>query len=315
MSTTLSMQANEPQPASFASPLARHVAATRPAFLTVTLAGMVLGAAASGGQANAALLVAGLAVLLLHAAVNVANDYFDHLSGGDAGNTQRLFPFTGGSRFIQNHVMTPRATLLLAVSLFAATAVLGGGLVWQGGGVIAALGGAGAALGWAYSAPPLRLNGRGWGELTVALTFWGVPLGAAQVVAGHIAPAVVWLGGSYALLVTALLYLNQFPDRAADAAVGKRHWVVRLPLTVAPWGYVLLTLAAYGGLGWAGHRGVVSVPVLAAGGLTLPVSVWAASQLIRHAAQPAALRPAIVATISAANVFPLAVAATLWGGY
>jgi 1,4-dihydroxy-2-naphthoate octaprenyltransferase len=34
--------------------------------------------------------------------VNVVNDYYDHLNGTDAANVERIFPFTGGSRFIQN---------------------------------------------------------------------------------------------------------------------------------------------------------------------------------------------------------------------
>ena len=34
-------------------------------------------------------------------------------------------------------------------------------------------------------------------------------------------------GSGYALAVTAILYVNQFPDRRADALAGKRHWVVR----------------------------------------------------------------------------------------
>ena len=37
--------------------------------------------------------------LIVHAAVNVLNDYYDALNGSDAANTARVFPFTGGSRF------------------------------------------------------------------------------------------------------------------------------------------------------------------------------------------------------------------------
>ena len=54
------------------------------------------------------------------------NDYYDHLNGTDAANTGRLFPFTGGSRFIQNRVLTPGQTLAYGLALFAV--VIGGGL-------------------------------------------------------------------------------------------------------------------------------------------------------------------------------------------
>jgi 1,4-dihydroxy-2-naphthoate octaprenyltransferase len=47
--------------------------------------------------------------LLTHAAVNVINDVADHHNGTDAANTARLFPFTGGSRFIQNGVLSVSA--------------------------------------------------------------------------------------------------------------------------------------------------------------------------------------------------------------
>jgi 1,4-dihydroxy-2-naphthoate octaprenyltransferase len=43
----------------------------------------------------------------------------------------------------------------------------------------------------------------------------------------------------------------------------------------------------------------------------LPLSLYASVQLWRHAAEPARLRPAIIATIMAANLFPLLLAVAL----
>lgn len=51
-----------------------------------------------------------LGALLIHAGVNVLNDYYDALNGTDAINQQRIYPFTGGSRFIQNGVLGPEQT-------------------------------------------------------------------------------------------------------------------------------------------------------------------------------------------------------------
>ena len=96
----------EPSPARYPSVFMRYLAATRPAFLSVTLVACVLGLATAyrTGLALDAVtaLVTVLFALLAHAGVNVINDYHDGLSGADALNTERLFPFTGGSRFIQN---------------------------------------------------------------------------------------------------------------------------------------------------------------------------------------------------------------------
>ena len=101
----------EPTPASFDSAIARYLAATRPAFLSATLVACLIGLASvvySGLRLNA--FLAGMTLLLallVHAAVNVLNDYYDALNGTDDANTERLFPFTGGSRFIQNGMLTP----------------------------------------------------------------------------------------------------------------------------------------------------------------------------------------------------------------
>jgi 1,4-dihydroxy-2-naphthoate octaprenyltransferase len=304
----------EPTPERLANPFARYLLATRPAFLTITLAGCLLGfatAAADGvafdwGRALGTLLLAALA----HAGINVLNDYCDHINGSDARNTQRLFPYTGGSRFIQNGVLTPRQTLGFAAALFAATIAGGLWLVSIAGAGLAGIGLAGLAIGWAYSAPPLRLNSRGLGELCVATGFLLVVAGAYFVLRGTFS-ALPWLAGApYALLVTNILYLNQFPDRAADRASGKLHWVARLPPQAAALGYgVILLLAALALLG-----GILlgALPRAAAGVLLAWVpAVLAWRQLLRFAATPERLAPAIRLTLLAAHVQPLLLAAIL----
>ena len=86
--------------------IATLIAATRPAFLSVTLVGVILGlcsASADGAFRSPLLaLVTLLFALIAHAGANVINDYYDAISGCDEANVDRIFPFTGGSRFIQN---------------------------------------------------------------------------------------------------------------------------------------------------------------------------------------------------------------------
>ena len=292
----------EPSLARYANPVARYFAATRPPFLTATLIACLLGLATTahdGIDINfPSAFVTLLLALLVHAAVNVLNDYYDALNGTDAANTQRLFPFTGGSRFIQNGVLTPAQTARFGYALLA-SAVLGGlWLTWQAGIGLFLIGGAGLLVGWAYSATPLQLNSRGMGELCVLAGFLGVVVGA-DYVQRHAFVAQPWLIGlPYALLVMNLLYINQFPDRVADAAAGKRHWVVRLPMPVAARVYPLLATLALvwlAGLvigGWLPLRALISaVPLL--------LSFKAAAILQRHASEPALLLPAIRFTILA----------------
>jgi 1,4-dihydroxy-2-naphthoate octaprenyltransferase len=301
----------EPSLERLGNPLLRYFLATRPAFLTITLVGVLLGFATAW---HAGLRFDGLATLatvllavLAHAGVNVLNDYFDHLNGTDAANADRLFPFTGGSRFIQNGVLTPRQTLAFGLLLFLAVILGGLWLVGHSGSGLWWVGLAGLLIGWAYSAPPLMLNSRGLGELCVAAGFLLVVVGADYVLRGSFALASWLLGLPYALMVTNILYINQFPDRTADLAAGKRHWVARLAPEQAAYGYGLILLLATGGLlglvagGWAPAWCLLA---LLAG---LP-AFKAARDLHRFAAQPGRLAPAIRATIAAAHLLAVLLA-------
>jgi len=304
----------EPTRERLGNPLARYLLATRPAFLTITLAGCLLGlaTAVAGGaafsweRAVATLLLA----LLAHAGINVLNDYCDHLNGTDARNTQRIFPYTGGSRFIQNGVLTPLQVRGFAALLFAITiagglwllSVAGAGLFW--------IGLAGLAIGWAYSAPPLRLNSRGLGELCVAAGMLLIVAGADLVQRGAFDP-LPWLAGvPYALLASNILYINQFPDRAADRASGKLHWVARLPPATAAWGYgLILLLAALALLGGMLADALPPLAIIAFAAWIPAILAW--RQLRRFAATPEHLAPAIKLTLLAAHALPLLLAAIL----
>ena len=302
----------EPTPASLANPLRRYLLATRPAFLTIALAGCLLGFASALESAFSwplAVLTLLLAVAT-QAGVNVFNDYYDHLNGTDAANVDRLFPFTGGSRFIQNGVMSPRQMLVYALVLFGAViagglwliATRGIGLFWIGLG--------GLLIGWAYSAPPLKLNSRGLGEVCVATGFLLIVVGADFVQRGALSPTPWLIGLPYALLVTNILYVNQFPDRNADLLAGKRHWVVRLEPGVAARGYWLILALAVGMLIWlvASAR----LPMLALISLLAALPALKAGQVLSaHAAEPARLVPAVQMTILAAHLQPVLLAAAL----
>lgn len=298
----MTMQPMEPTLATFPNPLLRYVAATRPSFLTASLMACMIGLAIAhhGGVAfDAALAVITLLfALLAHAGVNVLNDYYDALNGTDACNVERVFPFTGGSRFIQNGVLTLAQTRNFGFALLAGVVAAGLWLMLRSDPQLLYVGLAGLFIGWAYSAPPFRLNSRGLGELCVAAGFMLITVGTDFVQRRGFAAAPLIAGLSYALLVTNLLYINQFPDRKADTAAGKLHWVARLEVRHARWGYALIVALAYAWLLLAVLLGWLPVLALLAL-LALPLSIKAARQLLRHAAQPQQLGDAIKLTIGA----------------
>ena len=288
---------------------------TRPGFLVITAVACLLGTAVAavcghGPNAWTALATLVLAVLM-HAAANVLNDYHDALNGADDANTQGLFPFTGGARLIQNGQVSAQDTHNLAKALIVFLIPCGLLLAVKTGGGLMLLGLAGLLLGWAYSAPPLALMKRGLGEVTVALTWGLVVVGADYVQRKHffVIPSAVAV--SFALLVGNILVINGFPDAVADAQVGKRTLVVRLGTRHVSWLYLLVALLAHAWLAAGVWLFIHPEPALW-GLASMPLSVWAFMLLLKNADQPARLASAIVLTIAAAVLHGLAISAGLF---
>lgn len=307
----------EPSLERLGNPLLRYFLSTRPAFLTITLVGCLLGFATAwhaGVEFDWPAALATLVLALLaHAGVNVLNDYYDHLNGTDAANTDRLFPYTGGSRFIQNCVFTPGQTQVFGLALFAAVIAGGLWLMARTGTGLFWIGLAGMLIGWAYSAPPLKLNSRGLGEACVAAGFLLIVAGADFAQRGGFS-ATPWLVGlPYALLTTNILYINQFPDRTADLQAGKHHWVTRLAPERAALGYWLILASAAASLVLQVAAGWLPVLALAALAGMLP-GLTAARELRAHAGHPAQLAPAIRKTIAAAHLHTVLLVLALQAG-
>lgn len=286
---------------------------TRPAFLLLTVVACVLGTATAsacgcGLELPLALGATALAVLT-HAAGNVLNDLHDARNGADAANQQGIYPFTGGSRLIQNGLVSERQTadLVKALLLF----LLPAGLllaVKAGGGVIV-LGAAGLLLAWAYSAPPFKLVSRGLGELTVALVWFLVVMGADYVQRRQFFVIPASAAAGFALMVAALLLINGFPDAQADARVGKRTLAVCLGATSAALLYAALVLGAHAWLALSVWLLIPPIPALW-GLVSLPMSLAAGGWLWAYRHQPQRLKPALALTVAATLLHGLGMA---WG--
>ena len=245
--------------------------------------------AAAGGALDRVAYGLGYALLFaLEAATVFINDRVDAES--DRRN-QHHGPFTGGSRVLVDGALTPaRHARGIAVALLAsamlAVLLLGHVGTWPLAAAVALL----AVLALGYTAPPLKLAWRGWGELTVGLTHSLCVIGVGYLAQGG-APrdAAPWLLGLPLMVaVVPAIILAGVPDEPADRAVGKRTLVVRLGPRRAVW--LALVLAATAWLLALGvtASGVGVVPGLLAwllplaGALLLPLA-W---QLVRLARRP-----------------------------
>ncbi|MCK5665838.1 MAG: prenyltransferase, partial [Thiotrichaceae bacterium] len=189
--------------------------ATRPHFFTIIILPILLGTAIAWHLEGVFLpLYFGLSLLagiLTHASINVLNDYFDHISGADELNETPLSPFAGGSRTIQNKILTPLETYRYGILLLIIAVSIGLFLVWARGLPLLWIGLIGILSGYFYSAPPLSLQSRGWGEIVVGVDFGILAvLGSYYVQTQNLSLTVIIAALPLAILVAAILYINGF---------------------------------------------------------------------------------------------------------
>ncbi|MCJ7618978.1 MAG: 1,4-dihydroxy-2-naphthoate octaprenyltransferase [Anaerolineae bacterium] len=277
------------------------LAEVRAPFFTATIVPILLGAtiawARTGTFHLGLFLLTLLGGLLLHTGTNVANDYFDHRSGTDEVNVEFVRPFTGGSRLIQQGLLTPREVICGALAAFALACLVGLCLAYVRGPLILALGTFGIFCGFFYTAPPFNLVSRGIGEFFIGLNF-GVlmTLGSFFVQTGYLAWEPVVAAIPVGLLIAGVLYINEFQDAPADGAVGKDHLVVRLGRRKAALGYLALLVATYAIILLAALLRITS-PFTLIALATVPVAIRAIAVARAHYDEYLMLVPANAATV------------------
>jgi 1,4-dihydroxy-2-naphthoate octaprenyltransferase len=224
-----------------------YIKALRAPFLTGSLIPVIIGAAYGFIDKHFSLLlflITALGVAALHLAANLLNDYYD-AKGSDPINV-RLTPFSGGSRVIQNRQVAPWCVLSIAVFFYVLSLSAAIWLVLLGRPLVLAIGILGVAAGWAYSARPLQLMSRGWGEICIFFAFGPfITLGAYYVMSGSLSWSAFALGFPQGFFITAVIWINQFPDYEADRDAGKKNLVVRLGLKLSRYPYCIIMLAAF----------------------------------------------------------------------
>ncbi|MBI2862566.1 MAG: 1,4-dihydroxy-2-naphthoate octaprenyltransferase [Chloroflexi bacterium] len=275
----------------------------RAPFLTAAMVPVLLGTAIAWAQTGTFLwgyfLLALLAGLLFQAGTNVMNDYFDHSSRNDEVNQEFVRPFSGGSRIIQLGLLTPLEVLIGSILLFLLASLIGLYLAWERGPIVLLLGLMGIVSAVFYTGPPLNWASRGVGELVVGLNFGPLmTLGAYYVQAQNFGWVPILASIPVGLLIAAVLYINEFPDYAADAATGKRTLVVRLGRARAAVGYIAVMAAAYLVIVIGAATGALPLAAFL-GLLTLPLALQSIRYASRFYAKPLDLAPANALTIIA----------------
>ncbi len=224
--------------------------ASRPNFLTASVApvlvGSTLGYAIIGSFNFGLFILAMLAIIFLHAGANMANDYFDHISGNDWANNN-VTPFSGGSRSIQDGILSPKTVLLAALVALAAGSVIGMIIVLLTKSLlILIIGVIGLLGGFFYTAPPIKLGYRCVGEIIIALLFGLLPVfGSYYLQTGTIDIVPLLPAAIVGVLIFLIIFINEFPDLAADASVNKKTLIVRLGVPASVWIYRLALISGF----------------------------------------------------------------------
>lgn len=280
-----------PRPEQFLGPstarqLKRFFHATRPKFfpasLLPVLAGTAWGFMVSGHFDGIVFALALLATLCVHAGANVLNDVGDDAGGTDRQNEDRIYPYTGGSRFIQAGIMSANGMARLGISLLAIAAAAGLWLIIVKGSMVLWFGIVGILLATLYSLGPVRLSALGLGETAVGVAFGILPVaGAAWLQSGVINLDLIVFALPISAWVAAILLINEVPDMAPDAATGKRTLPVRLGQNGTAVVYALIHLFAAGAAVWLALEGPLPIvtPIVP---ILLLLLAFNASRAIRH---------------------------------
>ena len=187
-----------------------------------------------------------LGASLIHIATNMFNDYFDFRSGNDL-QVRHQNPFAGGGRILTAGLVSPSTHLLVSASCLVIGSLIGLYLIYAFGlPLLFWLGLIGVVSSYFYVGPPFKLAYRGVGEFLVGLNFGPVmTLGAYYVQTGTLTIVPFLASIPIGLLISAVLWINEFPDVDADNAVGKRTLVSRLGYSKSITAYVGMVLLAY----------------------------------------------------------------------
>jgi 1,4-dihydroxy-2-naphthoate polyprenyltransferase len=271
------------------------VALGRPKFLVYSLLFYGLGSAAvvhEGRALDLARWIHGLAfVSVAHLMTHYCNDYFDlHADSANRAPTR----WTGGSRVLVEGRLRPRAALTTALVLLLMALSLSLGMPavetrWLALPML--------ALAWFYTAPPLRLNYRGLGEITVAAVLsLAVPLLGHGLQTGHIAAPAALLGALLPLVIlqAARMITMNLSDHDSDEATGKRTLAVVLGRRRARQAIAVAQIVAYGWILALTASQILPAAVGLAMLLTLPLSAWQTRRLFSGALEDPAQANSVV---------------------
>ena len=185
-------------------------------------------------------------IYLIEIGKNAINEVVDYDSGVDTFVTkEERTAFSGGKKTIVDGKLTVLEAKVIAILTMAAGALIGIYISVYREPKVFIIGVIGFTLSIIYSLPPFKLATGAW-RSTVGLTFGPLIILGTYLVQTHtISPEIILVSLPIGLLITNVLWINQYPDYNADKKGAKMNWVVRLGRKKAVVIYILLFVLSY----------------------------------------------------------------------
>ncbi len=242
-----------------------------------------------------------LASLLIQAATNMFNEYFDYRRGLDNIHS------VGISGTIVRDGFAPRTVLAAALITTTVAFFLGLYLCIATGWELLPIGFALVSVGYFYSGGPYPLSATPFGEIASGLCMGlGIIAVAFYVQTGFVSPQTLLISIPTSILIGAILMANNIRDLDGDARHGRRTLAIILGR-----GPAILALAAMFALAGLWVVGLVIAGITGPWTLLALAAAPKAAQAVRgftRGAAPAELMPAMVATAQTNTVFGLLLA-------
>ncbi len=244
-------------------------------------------------------------VVLLHASVDLLNEYWDHKRGIDLATTRTRF--SGGTGVLPENLLAPRTVYAVGMICLVMGAAIGAYFVAIRGVAIALILGFAVAAIYFYST---SIVNAGLGELFVAIKGTMIVLGTFYVQTVFVDSSAVPVGVVIGLLSANVLFITSFPDYEADRGKGRRTLVILLGKTRSVSLFPIFFVAVYLIIVAGVLFGFTKVYSLASLG-SIPFAVRAVTMLRRSGDSPQGLVPAMSATVTYSRITGIVLAISL----
>lgn len=280
----------------------------RPHTLTASVIPVFFGSmiAWSEGPLSIPLFLAMLiAAVLIQAATNMFNEYYDHKRGLDTEHSVGI----GGT--IVRDGIKPKTILYIAISFFAIAIILGIYISLTSSLWIAVIGLFSMIIGYLYTGGPLPIAYTPFGEL-----FAGFLMGTVMISISYfiqtltLSANVIWLSIPIAIFIGSILLANNIRDLDGDERNGRKTIAILIGRKNAIRFLALLFIIAYGFTAY-----FIIVGMLPLYSLIVFVSVFKAIDVIRGfpgKTEPIEMMPAMVNTGKTNTIFGLLLGLSLF---